>query len=69
MKALALSRTSTKSCTTDDLYKHEWFPIFTVLILLGGLTKSAQFPFHFWLPGAMSAPTPSERLFTQRDHG
>ena len=44
---------------TDDLYKHEWFPIFTVLILLGGLTKSAQFPFHFWLPGAMSAPTPA----------
>ena len=44
---------------TDELYKHEWFPIFTVLILLGGLTKSAQFPFHFWLPGAMSAPTPA----------
>lgn len=44
---------------TEDLHKHEWFPIFTVLILLGGLTKSAQFPFHFWLPGAMSAPTPA----------
>lgn len=29
-----------------------------ICILLGGLTKSAQFPFHFWLPGAMAAPTP-----------
>ncbi|HRF71896.1 MAG TPA: monovalent cation/H+ antiporter subunit A [Accumulibacter sp.] len=29
-----------------------------ILILLGAFTKSAQFPFHFWLPNAMSAPTP-----------
>jgi multicomponent Na+:H+ antiporter subunit A len=29
-----------------------------VLVLVGALTKSAQFPFHAWLPGAMSAPTP-----------
>lgn len=29
-----------------------------ILVLLGALTKSAQFPFHFWLPHAMSAPTP-----------
>ena len=29
-----------------------------LLILLGTLTKSAQFPFHFWLPNAMAAPTP-----------
>lgn len=28
------------------------------LILVGAFTKSAQFPFHFWLPGAMVAPTP-----------
>lgn len=29
-----------------------------ILILLGAFTKSAQFPFHFWLPHAMAAPTP-----------
>src|SRR5690606_27151817 len=28
------------------------------LIFIGAFTKSAQFPFHFWLPGAMKAPTP-----------
>jgi multicomponent K+:H+ antiporter subunit A len=29
-----------------------------ILVVLGALTKSAQFPFHFWLPHAMAAPTP-----------
>lgn len=29
-----------------------------VLVLIGAFTKSAQFPFHFWLPGAMAAPAP-----------
>jgi multicomponent Na+:H+ antiporter subunit A len=29
-----------------------------ILILIGALTKSAQFPVHFWLPGAMQAPGP-----------
>ncbi|MCY4145066.1 MAG: proton-conducting transporter membrane subunit [Chloroflexi bacterium] len=43
----------------DTLHEHAWFPLFAILILLGCFTKSAQFPFHFWLPGAMSAPTPA----------
>jgi multicomponent Na+:H+ antiporter subunit A len=29
-----------------------------LLVVVGCMTKSAQFPFHFWLPGAMAAPTP-----------
>jgi len=29
-----------------------------ILILIGAFTKSAQFPFHIWLPDAMEAPTP-----------
>jgi len=29
-----------------------------LLVLTGAFTKSAQFPFHFWLPGAMAAPSP-----------
>ena len=38
--------------------QHEWFLPSLILILLGAFTKSAQFPFHFWLPNAMAAPTP-----------
>jgi multicomponent K+:H+ antiporter subunit A len=34
------------------------YPLMLVLVLLGAFTKSAQFPFHFWLPHAMAAPTP-----------
>ncbi|WP_374522296.1 monovalent cation/H+ antiporter subunit A [Hydrogenophaga sp.] len=37
---------------------HPLYPLALGLILLGALTKSAQFPFHFWLPHAMAAPTP-----------
>jgi multicomponent K+:H+ antiporter subunit A len=37
---------------------HPWYPACLALVLLGAFTKSAQFPFHFWLPHAMAAPTP-----------
>ncbi|MEK9953586.1 MAG: proton-conducting transporter membrane subunit, partial [Curvibacter sp.] len=42
----------------DVVRAHALYPLALVLILLGALTKSAQFPFHFWLPRAMAAPTP-----------
>ncbi len=42
----------------DQIRAHALYPITLILVLLGAFTKSAQFPFHFWLPHAMSAPTP-----------
>ena len=42
----------------DLIRAHPWYPAALVLVLLGAFTKSAQFPFHFWLPNAMAAPTP-----------
>ncbi len=42
----------------DLIRTHPWYGPALVLVALGALTKSAQFPFHFWLPHAMAAPTP-----------
>ncbi|MCA1930083.1 monovalent cation/H+ antiporter subunit A [Rheinheimera sp.] len=42
----------------EVLQQHSLYPLILILVLLGAFTKSAQFPFHFWLPNAMSAPTP-----------
>ena len=38
--------------------EHALYPIILFFVFGGAFTKSAQFPFHFWLPGAMRAPTP-----------
>ena len=43
---------------TQTLQQHSAYPVVLILVLLGAFTKSAQFPFHFWLPNAMAAPTP-----------
>ncbi|SER28775.1 multicomponent K+:H+ antiporter subunit A [Pseudomonas sp. NFACC02] len=42
----------------DAIRAHALYPVLLTLILIGALSKSAQFPFHFWLPHAMAAPTP-----------
>lgn len=42
----------------DVVRAHPLYSTALVLILLGAFTKSAQFPFQFWLPHAMAAPTP-----------
>ena len=38
--------------------EHALYPAIFLCVLIGAITKSAQFPFHFWLPGAMAAPAP-----------
>ncbi len=42
----------------DQIRAHSLYPAMLALVLIGALSKSAQFPFHFWLPHAMAAPTP-----------
>src|SRR5699024_5898398 len=42
----------------DRIRDHALYLPTLILVLFGALSKSAQFPFHFWLPQAMAAPTP-----------
>lgn len=44
---------------SDELVASPWAGVIAVLIMIGAFTKSAQVPFHFWLPNAMAAPTPA----------
>ncbi len=43
----------------DELSQSRWIMPILIGVLIGAFTKSAQFPFHFWLPNAMQAPTPA----------
>ena len=44
--------------TGNLLRQHPFYTAIVLLVMAGAFTKSAQFPFYFWLPNAMEAPTP-----------
>jgi multicomponent Na+:H+ antiporter subunit A len=49
---------STLLAGSEPVRSHPLYVPILLLVLAGAFTKSAQFPFHFWLPNAMEAPTP-----------
>ncbi len=51
-------RLSALAASARVIQGHVFYLPILALVFLGAFTKSAQFPFHFWLPNAMSAPTP-----------
>ncbi len=56
---VAESYTLTEILTQGEaIREHAYYLPLLALVLLGAFTKSAQVPFHFWLPNAMTAPTP-----------
>lgn len=46
---------STLLNNADAIRQHSFYVPMLILILVGAFTKSAQFPFHFWLPNALAA--------------
>jgi multicomponent Na+:H+ antiporter subunit A len=51
-------RLSEMTARGDALRASAFYPAILALVVTGCFAKSAQFPFHFWLPNAMAAPTP-----------
>jgi len=56
--SFSLRALTEQAALRDRLVGSPLFVAALLLIVLGAMTKSAQWPFHFWLPGAMVAPTP-----------
>lgn len=54
----SISEIQASAMLRNQITQSPWASIAAVLVLGGAFTKSAQFPAHFWLPGAMVAPTP-----------
>lgn len=57
-QATGTARLSELAAAREQLLAHPLMPAALLAIVIGCATKSALFPFHFWLPGAMAAPTP-----------
>ncbi len=49
---------SAMAASGGSIAAHPFYAAIASLVLLAAFTKSAQVPFHFWLPNAMAAPTP-----------